>query len=96
MEENDLNKVIKGTTTEADDEFMAQIADALQARKPMSAAERERYDSINKAREEELKLQGDALKLEKINMKNDLKIHKILISLISFCVGILIARFIGS
>ena len=78
MEQNDLDKVIKGTTTPADDEFMAQIADALRARKPMSDAERERYDSINKARQEELKLQGDALKLEKegklkINMKEHFK-----------------------
>lgn len=28
-------------------------------------------------------------------MKNDLKIQKILISLISFCVGIIVARFVG-
>lgn len=28
-------------------------------------------------------------------MKTNLKIHKILISLISFCVGILVARFVG-
>lgn len=76
MEQNDLNKVIKGTTTAADDEFMAQIADALRARKPMSAAERERYDSINKAREEELKLQKDAFRLEKEGKLNmDMKEH---------------------
>lgn len=76
MEQNDLNKVIKGTTTAADDEFMAQIADTLRARKPMSAAERERYDSINKAREEELKLQKDAFRLEKEGKLNmDMKEH---------------------
>ena len=76
MEQNDLDKVIKGTTTPADNEFMAQIADALRARKPMSAAERERYDSINKAREEELKLQKDAFKLEKEGKLNmDMKEH---------------------
>jgi hypothetical protein len=28
-------------------------------------------------------------------MKTNLKIYKILISLISFCVGILVARFVG-
>jgi len=76
MEPNDLNKVIKGTTTEADDEFMTQIADALRSRNPMSPAERERYDSINKAREEELKLQDAAFKLEKKGKLNmDMKEH---------------------
>jgi hypothetical protein len=76
MEPNDLNKVIKGTTTEADDEFMAQIADDLRTRKPMSPAERKRYDSINKAREEELKLQDAAFKLEKQGKLNmDMKEH---------------------
>ena len=76
MEPNDLNKVIKGTTTEADDEFMTQIADALRTRKPMSPAERERYDSINKAREEELELQDAAFKLEKQGKLNmDMKEH---------------------
>jgi len=76
MEPNDLNKVIKGTTTEADDEFMTQIADALRSRKPMSPAERKRYDSINKAREEELELQGAAFKLEKQGKLNmDMKEH---------------------
>jgi len=76
MEPNDLNKVIKGTTTEADDEFMAQIADALRTRKPMSPVERERYDSINKAREEELELQDAAFKLEKKGKLNmDMKEH---------------------